>query len=100
MKPIMKSIEDFFTFDEFITRYTICIVYILGVVVLLLAGISICVWGRTSPWSYKTAQEAYIAGLGVIFLGNLLWRLLCEFVVVVFKINDSLISIDERMELK
>lgn len=57
------------------------------------------IWGTRPPASFKTADEAIAAGLIMMFFGNLVWRLFCEFIVVLFKINDSLISIDKKIQM-
>lgn len=94
----MSNLDDFFTFDLFITRAIIVLIYLLGVFALVGTSIWIFIWGRNPPMSYKTPEEAFWTGFIILIFGNLIWRLLCEFVVVVFKINDSLISIDGKMK--
>ena len=93
----MSVIEDYFTFDLFISRAIIALVYFLGVVAITGASVWILIWGRTPPMSYGSVEEAFWAGFAILVFGNLIWRVLCEFVVVVFKINDSLIAIDGKM---
>ena len=93
-------LERFFSFDIFIARYAVTVIYILGVIFLFAIGISIFIWGRTSPFSYKTMSEAYTVGILIIIFGNIIWRLVCETVAVIFKINESLISIDEKIDIK
>ena len=40
--------------------------------------------------------NGFVVGLIVLVFGNLYWRVILEFVMVLFRMNDSLQSIDRR----
>ena len=73
-------IGDFFSFRTMVSSWIVRIIYVLGVVALILAGI----------------QQLFsnpIAGLGLIILGNLFWRIVCEALILLFAIHHELIKI-------
>jgi hypothetical protein len=95
----MASIKDFINFDYFITKDVIAAIYILGTIFITLVGIVIIVWGQVLPYgAYKDASSAIISGGLFLIFGNFIWRIICEFTAVIFKINDSLISINTSLK--
>jgi hypothetical protein len=96
MSGYADFVVEFIGFDWFITKDVMTLVYVLGAVCLTLISIVMIFWGGSLS-SFKTAGEAIAAGLAVLLIGNLVWRLFCEFIVVLFRINDSLISIDKKI---
>lgn len=95
----MPTFKDFINFDYFITKDVITVIYILGAILITLIGIIILIWGRVlSGEIYKDASSAIFSGILIISFGNFFWRILCEFIAVFFKINDSLISIDTTLK--
>jgi hypothetical protein len=46
----------------------------------------------------KNAGYALVCGVIVILFGNLFWRVACEVFIVMFKISDSLVSIDNKLK--
>ena len=95
----MPLFNDFINFDYFITKDVITVIYILGAILITLIGVVIMIWGRVLPGElYKDASSAIIAGGLFLIFGNVLWRIICEFIAVIFKINDSLISIDSSLK--
>ena len=95
------DLQRFFKFDEFVTPTLITIVYILGVLVITLASLYMLTTiysAGSSSWYSKSEpswhfENAIIAVAWFIF-GNLYWRVFCEIVIVIFKINNHLTSID------
>jgi hypothetical protein len=109
-KTKSKGIEfgKFISFDKFITKDVISIIYILGAIgitLISLGGIVSIFLTPTSPTSsvnntffspispVDNSLFSPILWIGVLVFGNLFWRISCEIFVVVFKINDTLISI-------
>jgi hypothetical protein len=93
----MAWLNDYVNFDAFITKDVMVLIYGVGATLLTLAAIAIVIWGRTSPFYYQSAGEAIGAAIGIFIFGNVTWRILCEYIVVLFKINESLISIDKKI---
>lgn len=76
----------FFNFDRMITPTLIKIVFWLGLIVSVLTGLGLLIGGNT--------DAVRIFGLVYIIVGPLLVRVYCEVLIVIFKINDTLVSID------
>jgi hypothetical protein len=81
------TFNDFITFRYLITPTLITIVYIIGAVLITLGGLAAMV---------KGGAGGLLLGLLVVVFGNLYWRVIAEFVMVLFRMNDSLKSIDRR----
>jgi hypothetical protein len=97
----MSTLNDFINFDYFITKDVISLIYFLGAILITIIGIIIMIWGQFLPGGIFNSNNLFTAiftGLLIITLGNLFWRILCEFIAVIFKINESLISIDASLE--
>jgi hypothetical protein len=78
---------EFISFRYLITPTIITIVYVIGAVLITLGALGSLAAGGSG---------GLIFGLLVFFFGNLYWRVILEFVVVLFRMNDSLRSIDRR----
>jgi uncharacterized membrane protein YdbT with pleckstrin-like domain len=95
----MAWFNDYFNFDAFITKDVMVLIYGAGATLLTLAAIAVAIWGRMSPFYYQSAGEAIGVAIGIFIFGNVAWRILCEYIVVLFRINESLISIDKKISL-
>jgi len=97
------NFKRFLAFDIFITKTAISAIYCVGAVVLTLVSLLYLVLGIVKPEMLPTlpAQIPTITTpvfwIVVLILGNLVWRMLCEFFVVIFSINKSLFSIDNTL---
>ncbi len=106
-------LKRFFNFDEFITARLVKIVYIIGLVLIPLVtiggGLVVAVGGLfalISMMQYLTFATAvtqlFFLLLQLVFavlacvLGILLLRLYCEFIMVIFKINENLQALRDR----
>jgi len=74
------------TFDKMITPTIIKIIFWIGSVVAIIAGLGMLFQGG----------RFVIIGLVWIVLGPLIVRIYCEIVIVIFKINDNLREINQR----
>jgi hypothetical protein len=93
----------FITFEELITPQAITIVYIIGAILITLGSLAFMGIGIVMPQygSYSSSNPfsgGFLILFGLIYLifGNLFWRMLCEFLIVIFKINDTLVSIKSK----
>ncbi|MEO0230574.1 MAG: DUF4282 domain-containing protein [candidate division WOR-3 bacterium] len=84
---------EFFRFKKMISLTLIKVLYVIGVVVLTVAGLIIMFGGA----GYGEGALAFIYGLGVIVLGNLVWRLICEAGILLFALYDEVKSINEKL---
>ena len=93
----------FITFEELITPQAITIVYIIGAILITLVSLALMAGGIVMPqYGGYSSSNPFSGGvlilIGLIYLifGNLFWRMLCEFLIVIFKINDTLESIKSK----
>ena len=95
------DLNKFIKFEELITPAVITIVYLLGVIVIVLGSLVVMAMSFKSGSSsmfYKSEPSfdgmMIVAGLLYLVFGNIIWRMLCEFIVVIFKINEHMSSLD------
>jgi uncharacterized protein DUF4282 len=79
---------DFVSFRYLITPGFITVIYVIGVIFIALGTFA----SLAVP---QGAGGALYALVGFLVL-NVFWRIILEFVMVLFRINDSLESIDRR----
>jgi hypothetical protein len=80
------DLNEFLTFRYLITPTFVTIIYVVGAVFITLAALAALTQGA----------NGIISGLILFLVGNLIWRVYMEFVMVLFRINDSVQSIDRR----
>jgi hypothetical protein len=69
---------DFFAFRKMISGVVIQIVFAIGLLVIVVGGVG------------AITQHQPLIGLLVLVFGGLYWRILCEVLIVIFRMNDSL----------
>ena len=106
-------LKGFFNFDEFITARVVKIIYVVGLVLIPLVTIGgglvvalgglIAMVGMMQYLTFTTVVTQLfliivqlIASLIACVLGILLLRLYCEFIMVIFKINENLQALRNR----
>ena len=77
----------FLNFDNLITTNIIKVVYLLGVLVITIGSFV----------GMAQGGSGVLAGLLGVILGNLIWRVVCENIIVLFDIHDTLSSIDDSI---
>mgnify|MGYP005840092385 CR=1 FL=1 len=75
---------DYFAFKKMISGLLIKLLHIIGLLSITIYGI------------YQIFQNDFIQGLVTIIVGNLLWRIICEGMIILFSIHDRLASIDYK----
>ena len=75
---------DFFGFRTMVSSIIIKILYIAGVISIIISAF------------YLFFEFDFLRGFFVLIIGNLVWRLTCEAVIVIFSIHDKLSSIDSK----
>ena len=93
----------YFSFERMITTTFVKVLYFLGFIAITAAGVALEIWAgmklndaaiaRDLGWSYVAA------GVGMVVLGNILWRVFCELWVVLFDIHSELASIRYALNL-
>jgi hypothetical protein len=91
----------YFSFERMITTSFVKVVYFLGFVAITAAGVALTVWAgmqlndaridRVLGWRYVAA------GVGLVVIGNIVWRVFCELWVVLFEIHAELVSVRLRV---
>jgi hypothetical protein len=84
----------YFSFQKLITATIVKAVYFIGFLLLSAGSITLIVWAgmrlnaanidRQLGWRYVAT------GAAALVVGNVAWRILCEFWIVIFNINDQL----------
>jgi len=89
----------FFSFRKVITTYFVKTIYALGFIVLTSGGVGLAVWAgrRLNAGTMPTRLAVYYiaAGAGIALVGNLAWRMICEFWLLLFNIHAVLVSIEQ-----
>ena len=78
-------------------------IYAFGFLILTTGGVALIVWAGLALNDANIFRELgwrYLAtGVGALVIGNLAWRIICEFWMVLFNINDRLASLDQGTSL-
>ena len=92
----------YFSFRKVITTYFVRTIYALGFIVLTLAGIGLAAWAglRLNAAIIPTRTAVYLiaAGAGIALVGNLAWRMICEFWLLFFNMHTMLASIEKQIK--
>jgi hypothetical protein len=87
----------YFSFDRLITPTIVKIVHFLGFVILSAGAITLIVWAGLRLNDATIARDQgwrYVAiGAATVVVGNLAWRVICEFWMVLFNMHDQLASL-------
>ena len=96
----MFDFRDLFQWERFITPSIIRIFYTLVVIVAVMAGISGVVSGlqlmQLSPFAGVAVALTSIVVASVAVLGT---RIVCEFILIMFRMNDHLGVLRRRAEM-
>ena len=93
--PSHSGAADFFTFRTMITPIIIQILFWIGVAICIIVGIIMIVQGFDS---YRGGQVLVLIGFGYILLGPLFVRLYCEFLILFFRMNETLTEIKNKIK--
>lgn len=80
------NVKDFLAFKYLITPPFMTIIYIIGAIGITLGSLA----------SLTNGMAGLIFGLVLFVFGNLYWRIILEFIMVLFSMNGALQSIDRR----
>ena len=97
-----ENMKKYINFDVMITPVIIKILFWVGVAASIMGGIVMAFTGLITMFS--GFEDSFIAGFGLIigalFVmigGTILTRIYCELIIVFFKMNERLYSIDEKL---
>ena len=81
--------DEFLKFKKMITPIIIQIIFWVGVISSVISGVVMIITGD----SYYGEGGGILIGLLFIFLGPIVVRIYCEFLILFFSINDTLTDI-------
>ena len=82
--------DDYLTFRKMMTPIIIQVVFWIGAVIVALYGLWQIFAGATANYG---GGPVVLKGLVTLLLGPLFWRIFCELLIVIFRINDTLTEI-------
>ena len=93
----------YFSFERMVTTTFVKVLYFLGLIAITAAGVALAVWAGIKLNDATIARDLgwrYVAaGVGLVILGNIVWRVFCELWVVLFGIHAELVSIRYGLNL-
>ena len=78
---------DFIAFRYLITPSLVTVIYVIGAILITIAALGTMT---------QSGAAGITGGLLLLVFGNLYWRVILEFIMVLFRMNDALQSIDRR----
>lgn len=104
-----SSSGGFFSFDKFITARLVKIIFVVGIALILLTTLigavptlfaALDIFGHTSMSNGLSVMFFALLKIVIMVVGSLLaillLRIYCEFIIVIFKINENLQVIRNR----
>ena len=91
--------KGFFSFGTFISPTVIQVVYVLGAAAITLGGLLMVAWpftGLGPEYMVTDPDTLLFEGLTLLGVGNILWRVLCEIVMLLFRMHEALEKLDEK----
>lgn len=87
--------EDYLRFRKMITPLIIQVLFWIGVVVSIVAGILTIISGAQAPVG---GGMMIFSGIVWLFLGPLVTRIYCELVIIFFSINQNILEVRKALE--
>ena len=91
--------DGYFSFEKMISPTLIKVVYVIGMVSIILGAIYIA-FASTKETEDTARLLKIVSALLLAVVGNLLWRLVCEQVILLFNIHERLASIDRSLKTR
>jgi hypothetical protein len=87
----------FFTFRHMVTPALIQMIYAVGLVGITLISLLVMAGAVLPATGLTVSLNGIITGLLLLTLGNLIWRLVCEKIILSFRIHDALVAIEDQL---
>jgi hypothetical protein len=89
----------YFSFRTMVTPIIVKWVYVIGMIAITIGGLVTMFGGRgSSYYGYYSSGGNFWTGLLIIVGGNLIWRVVCESIILLFSIHEILASIEKRIK--
>ena len=89
--------KDFLNFKKMITPIIIPILFWIGAIISIIAGIVFIVMGAIANFGPGGGEMVFM-GFCYLFLGPIIIRVYCEFLIVLFSVNDKLTDIKDLLK--
>ena len=93
----------YFSFERMITTTFVKVLYVLGSIAITAGSVALAVWAGMKLNAATIARDLgwrYVAaGVAMVIVGNVVWRIFCELWVVLFGIHSELVSIRYALNL-
>lgn len=90
---------DFFSFKTLITLKFIQIIYIIVAIFITLTSLVMMFGSSLMPFGGGFMAGGVLMGLLYLIVGNLLWRIWCEIIIIFFRMNKTLGEINEKTSI-
>ena len=96
--------KNFLSFERMITPVIIKILFYIGLVGSVIAGVVVffggIIGGLSSDGGFGTVLGGLIGGPLIIILGVLVSRIYCELLILFFRMNETLTDIKDLLDKK
>lgn len=96
-RPTRGWFKNYISFRTMITTGVLKVLYVIGLLINTFGGIGVFIVGMGNV--YGDNDYYFLTGLGMLTLGNLVWRILCEFLILQFRMVNSISNMENEMLL-
>ncbi|MFH2108642.1 MAG: DUF4282 domain-containing protein [Chrysiogenia bacterium] len=91
---------NFISFKKFLSTLLIQIIYVIGFLYISISGLSTIFEKQRDAFGFSgyNPGNKILMGLLILSVGNLIWRIICEGIIVIFSIHDLLASIEKQLK--
>ncbi len=80
----MSDMNQYLTFRKMITPVAIQLIFWIGVAAIAVSALGVMFGG------------SFLAGVGLLVVGPVFWRIYCELMIILFRIHDRLSEIAKK----
>ena len=90
--------NNFFNFRLLITLEIIKLLWAIGSLILLVIGFLVIfgINGYRNLTLFRVSSFNVLFGILIIVVGNLVWRLVCEYILILFNIHERLEELNNK----
>ncbi len=90
--------KDFLKFKKMITPIIIPILFWVGAIICIIVGVVLIAMGAIDDDFGADGGEMVLMGFCYLFLGPIAIRVYCEFLIILFSVNDKLTDIKDLLK--